>query len=485
MKKGLLFFVCVIIFLNANAGNKIKCYFNKPVDTSVSTGVNAIYLNNCIADTLAAYIGRAKYSLDICMYDFEKYFSYNISTLDTVFAPKVAAAIDSAYAHGLKVRFIFDSSNANTGLSLLDTGIHTMGSPQGSNYTIMHNKFVIIDAESSNPNDAIVWTGCLNWYYEQFNWDYNNVVIFQDSALAYAYTAEFNMMWGDTGINKNWATSKYGQYKYDLGLHTFYIDGNLVELYFSPSDNTDSHIQSTIKSATKDLYFGEYTFTEENDANDIIAKFDSGLNVYGIDDSYSNGEYPTSHFTPVLGSHFKVYNESPDTLYHNKMLIVNPSDICGDPKVLTGSHNWSVSANEYNDENTVIIHNDTIANLYLQYFKASFDNLPGSTLVTPPYNCNPIPTQVPSISSVKDNAFIYPNPSSDGNIFICFELPSAQNVSIDIYSVTGQKAASILNGTEQSAGRHSCNYSLSTPGIYFVQITAGNERFTKKAIITE
>src|ERR1700733_13088396 len=192
MKKLLLLVLTTIIFQNANAGNHIKCYFNKPVDTTVSTGVNAVYLNNCIADTLAAYLNRAKYSLDICMYDFEKTFSYNIATLDTIFAPKVAAAIDSAYARGLKVRFIYDSSNANTGLTLLDPGIHTMGSPQGSAYTIMHNKFVIIDAESPNPNDPIVWTGCLNWYYEQFNWDYNNVIIFQDSALAYAYTAEFN-----------------------------------------------------------------------------------------------------------------------------------------------------------------------------------------------------------------------------------------------------------------------------------------------------
>src|SRR5262249_9733313 len=155
----------------------IKYYFNKPVDNSVSTGVNAIYLNNCIADTLAAYLGRARYSLDICIYDFEKTLSYNIDTLDTVAVTKVAAAIDSAHARGVKVRLIYEAGNDNTGLSLLDTpAIPTLGSPQGPDYTIMHNKFVIIDAASPDPNDPVVWTGCLNWYYEQFNWDYNNVV---------------------------------------------------------------------------------------------------------------------------------------------------------------------------------------------------------------------------------------------------------------------------------------------------------------------
>ncbi len=486
MKKLLLLSVAVFIFFGANAGNKIKCYFNTPVDTTASAGVNAVYLNNCIADTLTAYLNRAKYSIDICIYDFEKTYSYNIATLDTTFAPEVAKAIDSAYERGVKVRIIYDSSNANTGLQLLDTGIHTMGSPQGSAYTIMHNKFVIIDAGSPDHNDPIVWTGCLNWYYEQWNWDYNNVIIFQDSALSSAYTAEFNMMWGDTGINKNWATSKFGQFKTDLGMHTFYIDGNLVELYFSPSDGTDSHIQSTIETANKDLYFGEYTFTETTDANDIIAKSNAGLTVYGINDSYSNSYYPTEHFTPDLAAHFKVYTESADTLYHNKMLIIDPSDTCSDPMVLTGSHNWSSSANTKNDENTVIVHNASIANQYLQYFMGSFNNLPGSTVTLPAYNCEAAvaPTKVLPNIAVTDNFVVYPTPS-DGKIYLAYQLSSAQTVSMDIYNVTGQKVASLISDDLQYAGRHTCNYTLGTPGLYFVRIIAGNELFTRKVLIAE
>ena len=486
MKKLLLLSVFVFIFLGANAGNKIKCYFNKPVDTTASTGVNAVYLNNCIADTLAAYISRSRYSLDICIYSFEKYVTFSSSVLDTAFAPKVAAAIDSAYARGVRVRLIYDSSNANTGLTLLDTGIHTMGSPQGSAYTIMHNKFLIIDAQSPDAADPIVWTGCLNWYQEQFNWDYNNVIIFQDSALSAAYTAEFNMMWGDTGINKNWAASKFGQFKTDLGMHNFYIDGNLVELYFSPSDGTDSHIQSTIESANKDLYFGEYTFTETTDANDIIAKYNAGLTVYGIDDSYSNSYYPTTHFTPDLATHFKIYTESTDTLYHNKMLIIDPSDTCSDPMVLTGSHNWSSSANTKNDENTVIVHNASIANQYLQYFKGSFDNLTGSKLTLPTYDCNPAvaPTKVVSNVALKDNFTVFPNPS-EGEIYMTYQLASTQAVSIEIYNVTGLKVASVFNNEQQDAGRHTGSYTLTAPGMYFIKTIAGHESFITKVLITE
>src|SRR5262249_7595712 len=159
-------------------------------------------------------------------------------------------------------------SQSNTGLALLNAGIPTLASPTTSSFGIMHNKFVIIDAKSSNPNDQFVSTGSEDWGVTQFNKCTNNILFIQDSALAHAYLDEFNMMWGDTGIVANAALSKFGPNKTDLGAHIFHIGGKTVELYFSPSDHTDSHIQSTINSANTDLYFGMYTFTEVTDAND-------------------------------------------------------------------------------------------------------------------------------------------------------------------------------------------------------------------------
>lgn len=63
---------------------------------------------------------------------------------------------------------------------------------------------------SSNPADAIVWTGSTNWDEEQINSDVNNVIIFQDQTLAQAYTTEFNQMWGGTGLSPNLTNSKFG-----------------------------------------------------------------------------------------------------------------------------------------------------------------------------------------------------------------------------------------------------------------------------------
>jgi len=366
----IIFLSCSITAYKSDAqtsASKISVYFNTPVNNSVSTGVNAVYLNHAMADTLVAYMSRAKYTIDIAQYDYNQSASY----------ANIATAINNCYARGVRIRWIYDGSQSNTGLASLNSGIPTLASPTTSAYGIMHDKFVVIDANSSNPNDAIVSTGSEDWGVTQFNSANNNILFIQDSALAHAYRNEFNMMWGDTSMTPNATTSKFGPYKTDLGAHIFHIGGKTIELYFSPSDHTDSHIQSSINSANTDLYFGVYTFTESTDANDIVALHNTGVYTLGIVDQYSNTGAAYPILTSGLGSLMKTFASS-STIYHNKMLIVDPSNTCSDPLVLTGSHNWTVSADTKNDENTLIIHSDTIANIYYQAFYGNYTALGGT-----------------------------------------------------------------------------------------------------------
>ena len=136
----------VRIFITASASSgDMKCYFTKTVDNSVATIQNAIQLQATIDDTLIAYIGRAQHSIDICIYNFDQ----------TAIAD-IASAINNKFTSGVQVRLIYNSSTTNTALALLNPGIYTLGSPTGTQYGIMHNKFVVLDADSPNPNDAIV-----------------------------------------------------------------------------------------------------------------------------------------------------------------------------------------------------------------------------------------------------------------------------------------------------------------------------------------
>jgi len=56
---------------------------------------------------------------------------------------------------------------------------------------------------------------------------------------------------------------------------------------------------------------------------------------------------------------------------------------------------------------------------------------------------------------------------------------------MDVYNAAGEKVASLMNNTLQEAGSHTFNYTLATPGIYFLRLISGNESFTKKVLIIE
>ena len=457
--------------VTGSTGN-IAVYFNQPVNTAVSTGVNAKYLNACMADTIVAYINRAKYSIDIAQYDYNQSSGY----------ANIATAVNNAYLAGKKVRWIYDGSQSNTGLALLNAGIPKVASPTTSSYGIMHNKFVIIDANSTNPTDAILNTGSEDWGITQFNSCYNNTVFIQDSALAHVYKMEFDMMWGDTGIVPNPTVAKFGPFKTDLGRHTFNIGGKTVELYFSPSDGTDSHIQSTINSANTDLYFGVYTFTGTTDANDIIARQTAGVYTAGIVDQYSNTSAAYPILSTGLGTNLETFVGAGALVYHNKMLIVDPSNFCSDPMVLTGSHNWTTTANTKNDENILIFHDGTIANIYYQSFNQNFTNIGGGTL-TSIVNCSTLHTTTPAFDIMDDgNSLIaFPNPVQN-TATISYHLSNESKVSLSIMNIVGQEVSKIVPNELQQAGDYSFSASIAVPGVYFVKLTIGDLNFTKKVV---
>ena len=200
----------------------------------------AVALIRTAGDTVISYINRAKYTLDILMYDFVE----DSTWFEQGNIPNIAAAINNAYARGVKIRWICNMRDTayspNTGIDSINKNIPVLYSPSGGNYGIMHNKVMIIDGRSSNPNDAILWTGCMNWEPGQIDKDANNLVIIQDSGVAHCYLNEFNQMWGDTveGAKYNLANSKFGPYKKNIPHRSFTVDGAKIQVLLSPTDTT-------------------------------------------------------------------------------------------------------------------------------------------------------------------------------------------------------------------------------------------------------
>ncbi len=353
----------------------IKCYFNHPVNTTISTGLNAAYLNASFPDTIAAYISRAKFTVDIAMYN------YSSNTFNQVY--KIAQAANEAAARGVVIRWIHNgtSATANTGLSLLSSSIKTFAAPNNNGY-IMHNKFMVIDVNSPDTTDAVIQTGSYNFSDAQTLYDYNNIVIVQSKQVALAYYREFNKMWGGTAASPLQAASAFSTAKTASTQTIFNVNGTTIEVYFSPKDSIGKHLQNNISSSNFDLFFGVYTFTDNTIANLIKTKYNSGVVVKGIMDQFSLPFNAYAILHPVLGNNLLIHSDT--TLYHNKILLADALNPESDPLVFTGSFNWSGGAQNSNDENAIVIHDAAIANQYYQSLCKDYTTLGGTACAAQP-----------------------------------------------------------------------------------------------------
>ncbi|MEI6683931.1 MAG: phospholipase D-like domain-containing protein [Bacteroidota bacterium] len=337
----------------------IRTYFTRPVDTTVSTGTKAVQIYRAVDDTCIAYINKAKQSIDIAMYNF------NVEGISNI-----ASALNAAYARGVAVRLVVDGSTNNSAIPELVAGIGKIARPVTTG--IMHNKFMVIDGHSTNQNDPIVWTGSCNWTDQNINTDANNVLFIQDASLAKAYTIEFNEMFGSTTTTPSTTNAKFGPAKADNTPHEFVIGGRRVEVYFSPSDGVNQQIVNHIATAGSDLEVGTMLITRAVISDAIIARKNAGVTTKVVitNRATSDANVVTALQT-ALGTNFREYHEQ--GLLHSKVMIIDQSATASDPLVWTGSHNWSDAANVSNDENSIVIHDATISNLFFQDFKYRFD----------------------------------------------------------------------------------------------------------------
>ncbi len=440
---------------------KIKCYFNHPVNNSVSSGTNAVYLNGTFKDTLIAYINRAKSTIDFCVYNF-----YQTSASDNI--NSIATAVNAAYARGVTIRWICNGTSTNNALVNLNTNIHSIASPTTTGYGICHNKFVVFDANSSNVNDPIVWTGSFNFTTQQNTSDYNNVLIIQDKNVAQTYYSQFNQMWGGTAATPG--TSKFGIYKVASTVNTFTVNGTKVEVYFSPKDGAKTQLQNVINSASGDLQFGIYTFTDAQAATAIQNRIAAGVSAFGIMDVYSQTYTPYTTLSPstVMGTNLKIYNGG-NYLYHSKIIMADALHPASDPQVGAGSFNWTTSAESTNDENFIIVHDAVIANQYYQSICKNFTDVGGAAC--------PSTTGIEDYDYGQQQFAVYPNPFKDN--FTIKVKSSGDVLKVKVVNVIGQTIKDLeVTNTDET------NIDLQNmpAGIYYVQITRADKIFVQKLI---
>lgn len=363
----------------------VNVYFNHITDTSVATAEDAVWTLS-VTDTIIAYIQEAQSSLDLALYDL-------LGAPQSIFE-----AINDRHSEGVRVRYITDDEPLNGELDWLDPSIPVL---RGNTGGLMHNKFIVIDAGS--VWNSWVLTGSTNHTWANLGWDYNNLICIQDQSLARTFEREFEEMWGGSGDSPNEGNARFGAMKTDNTPHYFNISGVPAEAWFSPSDGTTERIRRAIAAAEHEIAFAVLVFTENALGTAIGDAHASGVHVEGIIDYV---EFAGSEFDYLLEENVDVmdYQNEDGTQWpdgptlHHKYMIADFEPGRENPVLITGSHNWSASANSVHDENIVIFHDHRLANLYFQEFSARRAGLSDSLITST------------ALKEEPESFMVYPNP---------------------------------------------------------------------------
>lgn len=286
---------------------------------------------------VAEAIQKAHIGVDVAAYTFNLW--------------EIRDALLDAQRRGLTVRMVTDSDRMEEReiRELIEAGIPVKGDRSDS---LMHNKFFIIDRNE-------VWTGSMNPTLGGAFYDNNNLVRIKSSEVAALYEDEFEEMFVDM------AFSRGSMEKTVNNLLT--IDSTLVEVYFSPEDGTAHRIVELIENADESVYFLAYAFTADDIAAAMISQASSGLDVAGVMDLEQYRSNIGTEYKRLLSGGVDVYLDENSGLMHHKVIILD------EHIVITGSYNFSASAEKKNDENTIIFHNSNIAAIFLEEFRRVYN----------------------------------------------------------------------------------------------------------------
>ena len=130
---------------------------------------------------------------------------------------------------------------------------------------------------------------------------------------------------------------------------------------FTPGGHCTQMIVSTIVHAKKSIAIQAYSFTSKPIAKALLNAKQRGVNVVAIVDK-SNVHTKYSKIQMLLTARIPVYIDYKVHIAHNKVIIVDSE------KVLTGSFNFSWSAQHRNAENVLLVNNLPLAKQYTRNF---------------------------------------------------------------------------------------------------------------------
>jgi len=134
------------------------------------------------------------------------------------------------------------------------------------------------------------------------------------------------------------------------------------EIHFSPNGGCADTIVFWIGRANQSIHVLMYIFTLQNVAEALISAHDRGIEVKVVFDKSQIAGY--SQYALLKSAGIELRNDTnPSGIMHNKVAIID------NRIVITGSFNWTNSAENSNNENLIVIHSVDAASRYESEFQ--------------------------------------------------------------------------------------------------------------------
>ncbi len=152
-----------------------------------------------------------------------------------------------------------------------------------------------------------------------------------------------------------------------INAKTININNTKVSVYFSPNGGASDAIIRQIENAHSYIDIAMYAFTSRPIGQALIDAYKRGVKVRLVMDVHeANTRYSRSRFFYKAGIPIKTLPVEETRfvkgLMHNKFAVIDGSE------VITGSYNWTASAEKLNYENLLIIRSPELAKIYQKYF---------------------------------------------------------------------------------------------------------------------
>jgi len=135
-----------------------------------------------------------------------------------------------------------------------------------------------------------------------------------------------------------------------------------TRVYFSPNGGCQDAIISEIGKAQKTIDIAMYTFTSRQIAQELVRAKGRGVKVrLVLDKGQKTQTYSKSRYLEKSG--FEVRYHTGPGIMHNKIAVF-------DGKILiTGSFNWTPTADQKNEENLLVITDEALIRKYEERFE--------------------------------------------------------------------------------------------------------------------